>query len=83
LYLWCRLPDAVRAKEVQRETFRDRVVFVPGEAFYVDRGGTHELRVCFTAQPPERASDAARALARSIAAIERRGEAEPAIAALA
>jgi DNA-binding transcriptional MocR family regulator len=59
------------------------VVFVPGEAFYVDRGGTHELRVCFTAQPPERAPDAARALARSIAAIERKAEPEPALVSLA
>ena len=83
LYLWCRLPPAVRAKDVQRETFRDRVVFVPGEAFYVDRGGSHELRVCFTAQPPERAADAGRALARSIAAVEKRGEAEPALVSLA
>ena len=83
LYLWCRLPSSVRAKEVQRESFRDRVVFLPGEAFYVDRGGTHELRVCYTAQPPERAVHAARALARSIAAVERRGESEPALVSLA
>ena len=83
LYLWCRLPPSVRAKEVQRESFRDRVVFLPGEAFYVDRGGTHELRICYTAQPPERAAHAARALARSIAAVERRGESEPALVSLA
>jgi DNA-binding transcriptional MocR family regulator len=83
LYLWCRLPPTVRAKEVQRESFRDRVVFVPGEAFYVDRGGAHELRVCFTAQPAERATDAARALARSIAAIERKAEPEPVLVSLA
>jgi DNA-binding transcriptional MocR family regulator len=83
LYLWCRLPPSVRAKEVQRESFRDSVVFLPGEAFYVDRGGTHELRICYTAQPPERAAHAARALARSISAVERRGESEPALVSLA
>lgn len=71
LYLWCRLPSDVRAKEVLREARRDRVVFVPGEAFYVDRGGANELRICYTSQPPERAGDAARALARGIAAVER------------
>jgi DNA-binding transcriptional MocR family regulator len=68
LYLWCQLAR-VRAREVQREAFRDGVVFVPGEAFYVDRGGTHELRVCFTAQPVDRAADAAKTLARSVAAV--------------
>lgn len=83
LYLWCRLPDTVRAKDVQRESFRDRVVFVPGEAFYVDRGGTHELRVCYTAQPAERAGQAARALARSIAASARQQAVEPALVSLA
>jgi DNA-binding transcriptional MocR family regulator len=83
LYLWCRLPATVRAREVQRESFRDRVVFVAGEAFYVDRGGTHELRVCFTAQPPERAAEAARSLARSMAALERKGAAEPALVSIA
>ena len=83
LYLWCQLPARVRAKDVQREAFRDGVVFVPGEAFYVDRGGAHELRVCYTAQPAERAPKAARALARAIAEVERRGEAEPALVSLA
>lgn len=83
LYLWCRLPAGVRTNDVQREAFRDRVVFVPGEAFYVDRGGAHELRVCFTAQPPERAPVAARALARSIAAVERHADTEPALVSLA
>jgi DNA-binding transcriptional MocR family regulator len=71
LYLWCRLPIEIRARDVQREAFRDRVVFVPGEAFYVDRGGVNELRICYSSQPPEHAVQAARSLARSIADIER------------
>jgi 2-aminoadipate transaminase len=71
LYLWCQLPPQVRAKDVQRHAFRDRVVFVPGEAFYVDRGGAHELRVCYSSQPPERAIEAARAIAKGILEAER------------
>ena len=71
LYLWCQLPAQVRAKDVQRHAFRDRVVFVPGEAFYVDRGGAHELRVCYSSQPPERAIEAARAIAKGILEAER------------
>jgi DNA-binding transcriptional MocR family regulator len=47
------------------------MVFVPGEAFYADGGGTQELRICYTAQPPERAVDAARCLARGIEIAER------------
>jgi DNA-binding transcriptional MocR family regulator len=83
LYLWCQLPAEARARDVQREAFRDRVVFVPGEAFYVDRGGTHEIRICYTAQPPERAPQAARALARGIAAAESQGARPPALVSLA
>jgi len=47
------------------------MVFVPGVAFYADGGGLQELRICYTAQPPERAVDAAQCLARSIEAAER------------
>jgi DNA-binding transcriptional MocR family regulator len=76
LYLWCQLPETVLAQDVRRETLRDRVVFVPGEVFYVDRGGAHELRLCFTAQTAERAEHAARSLARSIGLVEQLEERE-------
>jgi len=83
LYLWCQLPSTVRAKDVQREVFRDRIVFLPGEPFYVDRGGAHELRVCYTAQPPERATPAARALAKAITHADGRAEREAGMVSLA
>jgi DNA-binding transcriptional MocR family regulator len=76
LYLWCRLPADVRAKSVQEETMKDGVVFVPGDPFYVDRGGSHELRLCYTAQPSERAVQAARSLARGISVVQQRGAEE-------
>jgi hypothetical protein len=47
---------------------QESVVFVPGPPFCVDPGGAHELRLCSTAQPVERAPVAARVLERSIAA---------------
>ncbi len=71
LYFWCEFDGGVRARSVHNEALKDRVVFVPGEHFYVDHGGGHEMRVCYTAQPPEQAAKAARSLARSIAAVER------------
>ena len=37
-----------------------------GEPFYVDRGGDHQLRICYTAQPSTRAAAAAKTLARAI-----------------
>src|SRR5262249_7916213 len=65
LYLWCQLPDSVPAQALHRQTLRDGIVFVPGEAFYVDRGGGHEIRICFTSQTADRSMHAARSLARS------------------
>jgi len=73
LYFWCEFDASVRAAAVCSEALRDAIVFVPGEPFYVDHGGAHEMRVCYTAQPPEQAAKAARSLARSIAAVERQG----------
>jgi DNA-binding transcriptional MocR family regulator len=71
LYLWCRLGGKVPARLVQQHALREKVVFVAGEAFYADGGGTEELRICYTAQPPERAVPAAQCLARSIDAAKR------------
>jgi len=71
LYLWCRLGGKVLARAVQQQAMREAMVFVPGEAFYADGGGTQEMRVCFTSQPPERSIAAAQCLARSIEAAER------------
>jgi len=73
LYFWCEFDVSVRAASVCSEALGDGVAFVAGEHFYVDHGGAHEMRVCFTAQPPEQSIKAARSLARSIAAVERQG----------
>ena len=83
LYLWCQLPDNVRAADVQRAAFADGVVFVPGDVFYVDRGGAHEMRVCFTAQPADLAPRAARSLVRGLAAAAARPDREPALVSMA
>jgi len=71
MYLWCQLPSRIRARAVQERAARDSVIVVTGEPFYVDQGGAHQLRICYTSQPSERAPRAAQILARAIAAAER------------
>ena len=83
LYLWCEFPANVRAAAVQDEALVDAVVFVPGEHFYVDRGGGHEMRICYTAHPVERAIKAAQSLARSIAVVERRSRSRSSLVPIA
>jgi DNA-binding transcriptional MocR family regulator len=66
MYLWCQLAPTVRARAVQDAALRESVMVLTGEPFYVDRGGDHQLRICYTAQPSNRAGHAARTLAQSI-----------------
>ena len=68
MYLWCRLPSAISARAVQERARRESVMVLTGEPFYVDQGGDHQLRICYTAQPAPRGAQAARTLARCIAA---------------
>ena len=71
MYLWCQLPSRIRARAVQERAARDSVMIVTGEPFYVDQGGAHQLRICYTSQPSERAPRAAQIIARAIAGAER------------
>jgi len=68
MYLWCDLPSGVRARAVQDAALRDSVMVLTGDPFYVDRGGDHQLRICYTAQPAARAAQAAKTLGRAISA---------------
>ena len=71
MYLWCQLPPHIRAAAVQDHARRESVMVVTGEPFYVDQGGAHQLRICFTSEPATRAERAARTVARSLAAAGR------------
>jgi DNA-binding transcriptional MocR family regulator len=77
MYLWCQLPSRIRARAVQEHAARDSVMLVTGEPFYVDQGGAHQLRICYTSQPSDRAPRAAQIIARAIAAAEREADDAP------
>src|SRR5262249_37605290 len=76
MYLWCELPPSIRARAVQDAALRESVMILTGDPFYVDRGGDHQLRICYTAQPAARAPQAAKTLARSLAAAARENAAQ-------
>jgi 2-aminoadipate transaminase len=71
MYLWCELPPAIRARTVQEHALRESVMVLTGDPFYVDQGGDHQLRLCYTSQPAGRAVQIAKTLARSLAASAR------------
>jgi len=78
MYLWCDLPNTIRARVVQDHALRDSVMLLTGDPFYVDQGGDHQLRICYTSQPASRAEQIAKTLARSLAAAARAGSEPPA-----
>jgi len=78
MYLWCELPPAIRARAVQDHALREAVMVLTGDPFYVDQGGDHQLRICYTSQPASRAMPIAKTLARSLAASARDGGDAPA-----
>jgi DNA-binding transcriptional MocR family regulator len=67
MYLWCQLLPHVRARAVQDRALRESVMVLTGEPFYVDQGGDHQLRICYTSQPAAHAARAAQTLARALA----------------
>ena len=77
MYLWCDLPRTIRARAVQEHALRESVMVLTGDPFYVDQGGDHQLRICYTSQPASRAVQIAQTLARSLAAAARESS-EPA-----
>ena len=78
MYLWCELPSGIRARAVQDHARRESVMILTGDPFYVDQGGDHQIRICYTSQPASRAVQIARTLARSLAAAARDGRDAPA-----
>ena len=65
-----RRPAAGLAR-VSRARWRNPCRSSTARAFYVDRAGERELRLCFSTVPPARADEAARRLRRALAAARR------------
>jgi DNA-binding transcriptional MocR family regulator len=78
MYLWCELPPGIAARAVQDFALRESVMILTGDPFYVDQGGDHQLRICYTSQPASRAVQIAKTLARSLSAAARDRAAQPA-----
>src|SRR4051812_22204549 len=67
MYLWCELPSTIRARAVQDHALHESVMLLTGDPFYVDQGGDHQLRICYTSQPASRATAIAETITRSLA----------------
>ena len=71
LFFWCRLAGQTSACEVQQRALAGGVAIVTGEPFYVDGGGTREIRICFTNRVVDVGIRAARTIAAAVAGATR------------
>ena len=48
MFLWITLPERLSAMEVFREAVKEKVAFVPGDPFYVNRSNVNTLRLNYS-----------------------------------
>jgi DNA-binding transcriptional MocR family regulator len=63
MFLWARFRDGTSARVLLDRAIRHGVLFVPGDAFYVEEPDSATLRLNFSASPPERLREGVRRLA--------------------
>jgi DNA-binding transcriptional MocR family regulator len=68
LYVWCRLRGSTDTVDLLQRAHALGVTFVPGEPFYGDGLGRHELRLCFSAATPTGIEEGVRRLATALSA---------------
>ena len=67
-FLWLTLPSRADMSKVQARAAEERVVALAGTECFPDGRGTHNLRLAFSLQPPERIAEGIRRLGRAIRA---------------
>ena len=54
MFVWLELPEGISSVKLFYEAVKVKVVFVPGDPFYVDKQDTNTLRLSFANETPER-----------------------------
>ena len=65
-FLWATLPPLVNADTMMARAVAHGVIYVAGQAFFVDGSGRHIIRLSFSAPTPERIEEGVRRLAATI-----------------
>jgi 2-aminoadipate transaminase len=65
-FLWATLPPAIDADAMIPRAVEHGVIYVAGEAFFVEPGGTRFIRLSFSAPSPERIREGVRRLAAAV-----------------
>ena len=73
MFLWATLPESMTAMALFNEAVKDRVVFVPGDPFYVAPGVIRTLRLNYSCVTPELIRSGIERLGTAIRTLETRG----------
>jgi 2-aminoadipate transaminase len=65
-FLWLDLPPEIETEALFPLALEEGVAFIPGPAFSIGGRFSNALRLAFSAEPPERAREGVRRLARAI-----------------
>ncbi|CAN5525589.1 hypothetical protein BH23CHL2_BH23CHL2_22960 [soil metagenome] len=69
LYLWCRLADHLRVRDLLVESAREGIAFAPGEPFFIDEpseAGRNTLRLNFTLPSLDEIDEGTRRMGRAL-----------------
>jgi 2-aminoadipate transaminase len=67
-FLWLTVPSRADMAKVAARAAEERVIALPGTECFPDERGTHNLRLAFSLQPPDRIAEGVRRLGRAIRA---------------
>jgi 2-aminoadipate transaminase len=67
-FLWLTVPSKADMAKVTARAAEERVIALPGTECFPDGRGTHNLRLAFSLQPPDRIAEGVRRLARAVRA---------------
>jgi len=66
MFLWATLPESMSSLQLFERAIKDKVAFVPGQAFYADGGGSNTMRLNYSNSDKERIFEGITRLAKAI-----------------
>ena len=70
MFLWVTLPEGMSSLELFNLALKEKVAFVPGEAFYANGGGTNTMRLNFSNSDMDKISIGIKRLANVIKSLD-------------
>ncbi len=69
MFLWVTLPEGISSLDLFDRALRQKVAFVPGQAFFVDGSGRNTLRLNYSSSDEAQIEEGIRRLADAIDAL--------------